>query len=136
MFEGWQYKGFGISAQSMTRFGVSYNLGKNQAIGRMIYREWLVNNSYSYEPQSYYQLPREELLSKFIAISGYSGGFSLSAANELYGPEFISDYGHVIDFILGEDLATIKGNRLQLTEKGFRHYGATLSLFYKRDTNR
>lgn len=136
MFDGWQYKGFGISAQSMSRFGASYNLGKNQAIGKMIDREWLVNNSYSYEPQSYYQLPREELLSKFIAISGYSGGFSISAAKELYGPGFISNYQPIIDFLLAEDLATIEGNKLHLTENGFRHYGAILSLFYKQDGNR
>lgn len=130
MFEGWQYKGFGISAQSMSRFGVSYNLGKNQHIGKMIDREWLIDNDYSYESPTYYQLPREELLSKFIAISGYSGRFSLSAAKELYGLDFISDYQHIIHFLVNENLALITGDRLQLTEMGFRHYGAVLSLFH------
>lgn len=129
MFEGWQYKGFGISAQSMSGFGVSYNLGKNQHIGKMIDSEWLIDNDHSYESPAYYQLPREELLSKFIAISGYSGGFSLSAAKELYGPEFISDYQHIIHFLVNENLALIIGDRLQLTELGFRNYGAVLSLF-------
>lgn len=136
MFEGWQYKGFGVSAQSMSRFGVSYNLGKNQHIGKMIDREWLIDNDYSYESLAYYQLPREELLSKFIAISGYSGGFSLSAAKELYGPGFISDYQHVIHFLVNENLALIIGDRLQLTELGFHHYGAILSLLYKQNADR
>lgn len=135
MFDGWQYKGFGISAQSMSGFGVSYNLGKNQHIGKMIDSEWLIDNDYSYESPAYYQLPREELLSKFIAISGYSGGFSLSAAKELYGPELISDYQHIIHFLVNENLALIIGDRLQLTELGFRHYGAILSLFYTQDIN-
>lgn len=135
MFDGWQYKGFGISAQSMSPFGISYNLGKNQTIGKMIDCEWLIDNNYSYESPTYYQLPREELLSKFIAISGYSGGFSLSAAKELYGFDFIPDYQHVIDFLLSEDLAIINGDRLQLTKNGFRHYGAILSLFYKPATH-
>lgn len=130
MFEGWQYKGFGISAQSMSNFGIAYNLGKNQTIGKMIEIQWLAANDYSYEPLTYYQLPREEQLSKFIAISGYSGGFSLSAAKELYGPDFISNYQHIIHFLVNENLALIIGDRLQLTELGFRNYGAVMSLFY------
>lgn len=102
----------------------------------MIDREWLIDNDYSYESLAYYQLPREELLSKFIAISGYSGGFSLSAAKELYGPGFISDYQHVIHFLVNENLALIIGDRLQLTELGFHHYGAILSLLYKQNADR
>lgn len=130
MFEGWQYKGFGISAQSMSRFGVSYNLGKNQHIGKMMDSEWLIDNDCSYESPTYYQLPRVELLSKFIAISGYSGGFFLSAAKELYGSDFISDYQHIIHFLVNENLALTIGDRLQLTELGFRDYGTVPSLFY------
>lgn len=131
MFDGWQYKGFGISAQSMSYFGVSYNQGKNQTFGKLVSKEWLQNNNYSYESLQHYKLPRQELLSKFIAISGYSGGFSLSVAKDLFGANFYSNYQNVIDFIIVEDLATIKDDRLQLTEKGFRYYGATLSLFFK-----
>ena len=130
MFDGWQYKGFGISAQSMSRFGIAYNSGKNQYVGKMIDSEWLIDNDYSYESPTYYQLTREELLSKFIAISGYSGGFSLSAAKELYGSDFISDYQHIIHYLVNENLALTIGDRLQLTELGFRNYGAVLSLFY------
>lgn len=133
MFDGWQYKGFGISAQSMSRFGIAYNLGKNQLIGKMIESEWLIDNGHSYESPAYYRLPREELVSKFIAISGYSGGFSLSAAKELYGPEFISEYQHILHFLVNENLALIIGDRLQLTEMGFQHYGAVLSLLISVD---
>lgn len=130
MFDGWQYKGFGISAQSMSRFGIAYNLGKNQYIGKMIDSEWLIDNNYSYESPTYYQLPREELLSKFIAISGYSGGFSLSAARNLYGNDFDSQFSQILELLIKEDMASIKRDRLQLTETGFRYYGAVLSLFY------
>lgn len=130
MFEGWQYKGFGISAQSMSRFGVSYNLGKNQHIGKMIDSEWLIDNDYSYESPTYYQLPWEELLSKFIAISGYSGGFSLTAAKGIFGQDFDMKFIQILDFLIRENLAIKDGDRLQLTASGFRHYGAVLSLFY------
>lgn len=130
MFDGWQYKGFGISAQSMSKFGVSYNIGKNKAVGNLIDRDWLNNNRYSYEAEEYYQLPRQELLNKFVAISGYSGGFSLSAAKNIFGDDFDSRYRNVMRFLINENLATIKSDRLQLTETGFRNYGAILSLFY------
>lgn len=135
MYDGWQYKGFGISAQSMSCYGVSYNRGKNRSIGKMVDKTWLLNHNNSYESENYYQLPHHELLSKFIAISGYSGGFSISAAKDLYGTGFDSEYGHVIDFLLAEDLVKIKEGRLQLTPKGFRYYGSILSLFYKTDAN-
>lgn len=130
MFDGWQYKGLGISAQSMTPFGVSYNIGKNESVGQLLDQDWLINNGYSYEGSTYYQLPRHEILNKFIAISGYSGGLSLSAAKNIFGDDFDTRYSTVIRFLLNENLATIKGERLQLTETGFRHYGAVLSLFY------
>lgn len=130
MFDGWQYKGFGVSAQSMSKFGVSYNLGKNEVVSKMIDPDWFVKHKYSYESARYYKLSREEILSKFIAISGYSGGFSLSAAKELFGIDFSVRYQSTIDFLINENLATIKGERIQLTESGFHNYGAVLSLFY------
>ncbi|MDE6535226.1 MAG: radical SAM protein [Muribaculaceae bacterium] len=130
MFDGWQYKGFGISAQSMSPFGVSYNIGKNEAIEKLIDQNWLIKNGSTYEASTYYQLPRHEILNKFIAISGYSGGFSLAAAKNIFGNEFDTRYSTVIRFLRNENLATIKGDRLQLTETGFRHYGTALSLFY------
>lgn len=133
MFDGWQYKGFGISAQSLSQFGVSYNIGKNDSIGKFLDQEWLVENNYSYESPTYYKLTREEILNKFIAISGYSGGFSLCAARQLFGMDFDPLYGLVMEFLVNENLAKIQGERLQLTETGFRHYGAVISLFYNCD---
>ena len=131
MFDGWQYKGLGISAQSMSPFGVSYNIGKNESVGNLIDQHWLINNGYSYEALKYYQLPRQELLNKFIAISGYSGGFSLSIAKNIFGDDFESCYNMVLNFLINENLATVKCDRIQLTETGFRHYGAVLSLLYE-----
>ena len=127
MFDGWQYKGFGISAQSMSEYGVSYNMGKNESTGKLI-------DNHSYESIAYYDLPSNELLNKFIAISGYSGGFSLSGAKSLFGEDFATRYNHILHFLIDEKLATISGDRLQLTKTGFRHYGAILSLFYSLGT--
>lgn len=125
MLDGWQYKGFGISAQSMSQLGLSYNVGKNQKGINDI-----IENSKTFESTSYYKLPKHELLSKFIAISGYSGGFSLKSAKAIYGDSFEIDYHPIFDFIIKEKLANIKKENLQFTPRGMRHYGAILSLFY------
>lgn len=130
MFEGWQYKGFGISAQSMSLFGISYNIGKNEAVGKLVNKEWLRDNNYSYEATRYYKLTRQELFSKFIAISGYSGGFSISSAKEILGLEFDSKFKQTLDFLVAEKLVEKHGDRIQITKVGFRNYGAILSLFY------
>lgn len=130
MFDGWQYKGFGISAQSMSQFGISYNLGKNEAIGKLVSNDWLHDNNSSYEATQYYRLPRQELFGKFIAISGYSGGFSLSSAKEIFGSEFNSKYKRVIDFLIVRKLVEMHGDRIQITREGFKNYGAILSLFH------
>lgn len=130
MFDGWQYKGFGISAQSMSQFGVSYNVGKNQSIAKLISNDWLQDNRFSYEATQYYRLPAQELFGKFIAISGYSGGFSLSSAKEIFGSGFDVQYKFVLDFLIAERFIEKRGDRIQITREGFMNYGAILSLFH------
>lgn len=124
MFDGWQYKGFGISAQSMSASGLSYNVGKNDNFWNQISRE-------SFEPSEYYALPPRELFAKFIAISGYSGGFSLESSKHFYGNTFDSDFQSTISTLESEGLIEIKNDRLQMTRTGYRHYGAILSMFYR-----
>lgn len=125
MLDGWQYKGFGISAQSMSNNGLSYNIGKNTS-GILK----LIDNVRSFDSGEYYKLPHAELLAKFIAISGYSGGFSIKAANEILGDDFIADYSDILQYLLSSGLMTIERNTVKFTLEGFRHYGAILSLFY------
>lgn len=122
MFDGWQYKGFGISAQSMSAAGLSYNIGKNGNIKNMI-------SSDSFEFSQYYKLPPKELFAKFIAISGYSGGFSIESATRIYGNSFERVFQQIISSLVTEGLMKISGDRIQITRSGYRHYGALLSLF-------
>lgn len=129
MFDGWQYKGFGISSQSMSLSGLSYNRGKNAPVSR-----FLSDNILSYEATDSYILPPQEVFAKFIAISGYSGGFSISAARQILGNEFDKIFQDTINFLLSTNLINIKNDRLQLTQLGFRHYGAILSLFHSPHT--
>lgn len=125
MLDGWQYKGFGISAQSMSNNGLSYNIGKNTS-GILK----LIDNVKSFDSGKYYKLPQSELLAKFIAISGYSGGFSIKAANDILGYDFIADYSDTLQYLMSSGLLTIDQDTVKFTREGFRHYGAILSLFY------
>ena len=127
MLYGMPYKGFGLSAQSMSEHGLFYNIGKNSnGLPGLLMSD-------TFESQSYYKLPPTELLAKFISISAYSGGFSLSRASEILGQDFAKAHADAIEFLSSDGLIFIDGNRLQVTREGFRHYGAVFSLFTIRN---
>lgn len=124
MFDGWQYRGFGLSAQSMSAYGISYNLGKN--IRQL--KEYISVSSF--DSGKHYKLPPHELLNKYIAISGYCGRFSTTAAEKFYGNRFMVDFADVIEYLLANNYITTTNNQIALTPDGFQHYGAVMSLFY------
>lgn len=124
MTEAAPYKGFGLSAQSMCREGVSYNRGKNaNALSKLV-------RSDTYEGGDTYFLPPLEIAAKYIAISAYFGGFSMDRLIEIVGEEARSYYAEALDFCLSHRLITIDGDEVRITRRGFRDYGAVFSLFY------
>lgn len=130
MFDGLPYKGFGMAAQSMSDLGIAYNVGKNhENPEKFLYAD-------TYESATYYNLPHHELFAKYIAIAGYSGGFSLSHSKRILRQDVRMAYKEVLDFLTKNNLAQINDDRFQLTPKGFRDYGAILSLFYPISKNR
>lgn len=104
MFDGWQYKGFGLSAQSMSRTGVSYNIGKG------LIRTTHISNAHTFESFKHYALPPEEVFAKYVAISGYSGGFSLRTAQSLYGNNFDCNFRNIIATLEDEGFIIINQN--------------------------
>jgi len=126
MLEGVSYKGFGISAQSMCRSGISYNVGKgNRNIRNLI-------DLPTYEGGDTYLLPKEELASKYIAISAYNGSISLKHLSDILGTEAKEVYQEIIDYCICNELLVENNNNLVITQKGFKQYGAIFSLFYSR----
>ena len=124
MLEGASYKGFGLSAQSMSCRGVSYNVGKvacpdSTLLARSTFGE-----------QDTYLLPPEELAAKYIAISAYHGSFSLKHLSRMLGCDAVRHYEAPTAFCLQNGLMEPSGDRLCITREGFRHYGAVFSLFY------
>ena len=123
MESGCAYKGFGISAQSMSGAGISYNIGKNAA-------------SLPVELPGYesggdtYLLPPRELAAKYLAIAAYCGHFSLDVLTSKLGEPAEACYGPQLEFCLERGLMERRGSRVSITREGFRHYGAVFSLFY------
>ncbi|MBO7082479.1 MAG: radical SAM protein [Bacteroidales bacterium] len=123
MLNGASYKGFGLSAQSMSSAGVSYNLGKlsGDPSRKM--------NAEGYQEEYTYLLPAKELAAKYMAISAYHGSFSTKKLLEIGIDE--KTLNNKLDYCFSQGLLT-KGNddKVYVTRKGFEHYGAVFSLFY------
>ena len=126
MLNGISYKGFGLSAQSMSKYGISYNVGKNKNDLSQYLHLATYNEEYTYH------LPARELLSKYIAISAYSGQFSLKTASEILEKDCIHYFRREIDFCLENELMTLENDTLFITRKGFKNYGAVFFLFCKQ----
>ena len=125
MLEGVAYKGFGVSAQSMSRDGISYNVGKSKRSLQGV----IAGGSFAEEDT--YKLPPRELASKYIAIGAYSGSFSLRSLTRILGRDAWLVYKRQLDFCIAEDYITISDDeRVHITPKGFKYYGAVFSLFY------
>lgn len=131
MLEGGDYKGFGISAQSLWGGNVEYNIGKNLTDILSLIPSGKIPKDYSFDAIEHYELPDEEKFAKFVCISGYSGGFDWQIAKKKYMPDFFRRLGGLLDFLIDNNYIEITTNRIQLTKKGFAQYGPILSLFYQ-----
>ena len=124
MINGASYKGFGLSAQSMSRAGVSYNVGK------LSKNPLEALNDRGYREEYTYLLPSKELVAKYMAISAYNGSFSVNRLLELgIDKDFLDER---LGFCLSQGLLSKGENgRILVTKKGFAHYGAVFSLFFE-----
>ena len=124
MIDGSSYKGFGMSAQSMSQSGISYNIGKlSKHTSQYMERD-------SYIEEYTYALPVKERLAKFISISAYSGSLSLKNMSRILGRDAQTIFDQQIQFVLQEGLFVKKNNTLYITQQGFKHFGASFALFY------
>ncbi|MGN1119677.1 MAG: hypothetical protein ACI4Q4_04925, partial [Oscillospiraceae bacterium] len=124
MYHGMPYKGFGISAQSMSEKGVSYNILKNT-------EEKIIPDYDAITEEDIYVLPPEEIIAKYACISLYSGSVSLDFIDRMADSEALRrKYSQIYDFLVSGEYATIDNNICILTKKGFLHYGAVAALFW------
>lgn len=128
MMQGVAYKGFGISAQSMSRDGVAYNVGKSSRDIQSLL------SLLTYSEEYVHKLPPIEVAAKYIAIGAYNGSVSLQRVKELLRSTSLP-FTEEMDYLLSTQLMEIVGDRLCITEKGFHDYGAAFSLLYEKMRN-
>ena len=124
MIHNISYKGFGISAQSKSKIGMSYNIGKT----RKTLEECIKYNSFTEE--DIYVLPKEELVAKYVAISMYYGKFNLSVMQSILGANPLEYYQKEFQFLMQNHYIEIKNQEVILTKTGVLHYSAVGALFY------
>ena len=121
------YKGFGISSQSKSNQGISYNIGKNAKN----LENCIKNNTFNSEDT--YILPKDEMLAKFVAVSGYFGKIKLDIMEDILNQNPKQYFEQEINFLLSRKLIKLLDNQIVITPKGFKHYGAVLAMFYPQN---
>lgn len=109
ILEGVSYKGFGLSAQSMSRSGISYNVGK----GKKDIRKLLSLSTY--EGGDTYLLSNKDFASKYIAIGAYNGSISLKHLSDILEKDATIEYSNEIEFCVNRGLLSIEDDRLVIS---------------------
>ena len=123
MGSGVPYKGFGISAQSMSSRGLSYNSLKSS---KEIYMPKITQIKEDYT----YLLPPEEIAAKYVCIALYSGRFSVDALSRLLRKDAKDYFANEFGWLLEHEYVRLENDWCQVTETGFRYYGAVAALFW------
>lgn len=129
MTAGLPYKGFGVSAQSMSRKGISYNILKSC-------RDRMMPPFDEIREQDVYLLPKDEIAAKYVCISLYSGEFSPDVLKDILCCDPYEYYCEAFSFLSAKRYIDIVDGKCRLTRDGFRLYGAVAALFwspYHRD---
>ena len=117
------YKGFGVSAQSMSRKGISYNILKSEH-GRSLPDFEAITEG------DIYLLPPDETAAKYVCIALYSGQFSMKTLTEILNDDAYDFYRDEIDFLASKRFIEIHNDICRITSEGFKVYGAVASLFW------
>lgn len=124
MFDGTPYKGFGVSAQSMSERGLAYNSLKG-------FRGKSLPDIEEIGEQDVYRLPGEELAAKYVAVALYGGKFQLPVLSRFVAGDSRKRYSKELDYLVGGEYLTVNDvGECLVTRKGFREYGAIAALFW------
>lgn len=123
------YKGFGISAQSMTDKGISYGNMKNEDMVHIQLPDRI------FELYNYV-LPSEEIAAKYVCIAMYHGKFILSTLKNILKRDPMDVFGDEIQYLESRNLILRNGDEVAVTASGFRYYGAIAALFWSDEQKR
>lgn len=119
------YKGFGISAQSMSMKGLSYNSLKGICRPHLPKIE-KINEQYIYV------LPKEELVGKYVSVAMYNGCFDLRVVSQILDAEAEQYYSVELEYLIDKQYITIDDEIVNLTVKGFEYYAVVAAFFWSK----
>lgn len=125
MRKGVAYKGFGVSAQSMSWNGISYNSLKGNTSSEMPYIDEIIE-------RDIYQLPPEEIVAKYVSISLYNGCFDLDIITEIIGNDAKKVYNKELEYLLEKKYIRFADGMVYLTEIGFKYYAVVAAFFWSK----
>ena len=123
------YKGFGIAAQSMTNKGISYNRLK-------LSKEKKMPNLDKIDIEYNYYLPPEEIVGKYVSIAMYNASFDLKVISKILGIDSKDYYYNELNFLLQKELIEVNNDKVILSTKGFKYYGAIAALFWSNEAKK
>lgn len=125
MRKGIPYKGFGISAQSMSMKGLSYNSLKGIS-ARHIPEIERIEESYVYA------LPKEEIVGKYVSVSLYNGCFDLGIVSRILGTTAETYYHDELCYLIDKQFISIDNGMVYLTIEGFEYYSVIAAFFWSK----
>lgn len=125
MRKGVAYKGFGVSAQSMSWNGISYNSLKGNTSSEMPDIDEIIE-------RDIYKLPPEEIVAKYVSISLYNGCFDLDVITQITGNAAEKVYGCELKYLLEKSYIQFDDRMVYLTENGFKYYAVVAAFFWSK----
>lgn len=121
------YIGLGLGAQSFSTTSIAYNKG---SAGKNLKPYIKAVDKGELPIQDYYDLSREQLQAKMVAVSFYFGEIHLPSFKKRFGLGFVDAYPAEVDFVLQNGYMFYDEENLSLTKKGAEFYNGIIALFY------
>ena len=125
MKQGIPYKGLGISAQSMSMKGLSYNSLKGSVTPYLPEIERI-------DESCVYVLPKEEIVGKYVCVSLYNGCFNLEVVSRILGSDVESYYQEELKYLIDKQFIKIDNKIVNLTREGFEYYAVVAAFFWSK----
>lgn len=127
VIDGMPYLGVGLGAQSFTETTISYNEG---SVGKNLGPYLRAVDDGRLPVQDLYNLPRAQVMAKFVAVSFYFGEIDRAAFAAKFGVTVEAAFPCEVAFAVGSGLMEDTGRALSLTPEGARCFNGVIALFF------
>lgn len=139
VIQGTPYLGLGLGAQTFTHTTISYNDG---AVGKNLL-PYLRSTSTGRLPiQDLYDLPRVQMMAKFVAVAFYFGEIDRDAFLAKFGVDVDDAFAAEVEFVKARGFMHETGGQsgasraLSLTPEGAQHFAGVIALFFAPSVQR